>query len=191
MKWIADRSEDFLTPPMAATCRRRPSWRWRPTARSWPAPALRWQHRRLRHPHRRAITLMIGPWVQTSVYDIRTIDFHFKGGADEYRAHQRLPRRRPARGDLHHGATDGRGRARPASTASRCAAATSSARSRCPQEPMGQTYDTASSRRSWTRGHSLADWAGFDARAAQNRRARLLPGNLASPPSGMDRRQRV
>jgi aerobic carbon-monoxide dehydrogenase large subunit len=25
-----------------------------------------------------AITLMIGPWVQTSVYDIQTIDFHFK-----------------------------------------------------------------------------------------------------------------
>lgn len=26
-----------------------------------------------------AIALMIGPWVQTSVYDIKTIDFHFKG----------------------------------------------------------------------------------------------------------------
>ena len=26
-----------------------------------------------------AIALMIGPWVQTSVYDINTIDFHFKG----------------------------------------------------------------------------------------------------------------
>ncbi len=26
-----------------------------------------------------AISLMIGPWVQTSVYDINTIDFHFKG----------------------------------------------------------------------------------------------------------------
>ena len=26
-----------------------------------------------------AIALMIGPWVQTSVYDISTIDFHFKG----------------------------------------------------------------------------------------------------------------
>jgi aerobic carbon-monoxide dehydrogenase large subunit len=26
-----------------------------------------------------AIALMIGPWVQTSVYDIQTIDFHFKG----------------------------------------------------------------------------------------------------------------
>ena len=26
-----------------------------------------------------AISLMIGPWVQTSVYDIKTIDFHFKG----------------------------------------------------------------------------------------------------------------
>ena len=35
-----------------------------------------------------AIQLLIGPWVSTSIYDIRTVDFAFTGAADQHRAHR-------------------------------------------------------------------------------------------------------
>ena len=57
------------------------------------------------------IQLLIGPWVSTSIYDIQTIDVHIKGVLTQHDADRPVPRRRPARGDLHHRAADGRGRA--------------------------------------------------------------------------------
>ena len=57
------------------------------------------------------IQLLIGPWVSTSIYDIRTIDFDFKAVLTQHRADRRLSRRRAAGGDLHHRAADGRRRA--------------------------------------------------------------------------------
>jgi CO/xanthine dehydrogenase Mo-binding subunit len=51
--------------------------------------------------HRRVIQVLIGPWVSTSIYDIPVIDCTSRRGADATPRHRRLPRRRPARGDLH------------------------------------------------------------------------------------------
>ena len=70
------------------------------------------------------------------------------GGADEHDADRPLPRRRPARGDLHHRAADGRGgAARPASIASSCAGATSSGPSRCRTRTRWRRPTTAASSR--------------------------------------------
>jgi hypothetical protein len=55
-----------------------------------------------------AIQLLIGPWVQTSVYDIQTIDFRFQAVLQPG-AYRRVPRCRPARSHLQHRAPHGRG----------------------------------------------------------------------------------
>ena len=43
------------------------------------------------------IQLLIGPWVSTSIYDIRTIDFQFDAVLTHTRAARRLSRRRDVR----------------------------------------------------------------------------------------------
>ena len=57
------------------------------------------------------IQLLIGPWVSTSIYDIRPDRHPHPRGAHAYRADRRVSRRRPSRGDLPDRAPDGRGRA--------------------------------------------------------------------------------
>jgi carbon-monoxide dehydrogenase large subunit len=79
VKWIADRSEEFLS---SATGRDTESHAELALDASGRILGLRV------HAHANvgayatgtgvAIPLMVGPWVQTGVYDIQTIDFHFK-----------------------------------------------------------------------------------------------------------------
>ena len=112
-----------------------------------------------------AISLMIGPWVQTSVYDIKTIDFHFKGV---------LTNTAPI------GAYRGAGRPEAIFIIERLI--DEAARligidrielrrrnfiqpSQMPYtNPMAQVYDSGKFEQVMNQGLLLADWAGFDAR---------------------------
>ena len=127
VKWQADRSEEFLS--AIARPRRRQPRRARARRRRQGAGAAR----RTRcanvgayaTPAGVAIQLLIGPWVSTSIYDIRPIDLHLQAVLTNTDADRRLSRRRPARGDLPHRAADRRGGARDAaSIRPSCAAAT-------------------------------------------------------------------
>ncbi|RYF33626.1 MAG: xanthine dehydrogenase family protein molybdopterin-binding subunit [Comamonadaceae bacterium] len=114
-----------------------------------------------------AIQLLIGPWVQTSVYDIQTIDFHFKAV---------LTNTAPT------GAYRGAGRPEAIYTMERLMdeAARQTGIDRIelrrrnfvrPEQmpyknPMAQTYDTGQFEKVMDQGLALADWTGFEARAA-------------------------
>ncbi|MDQ0570158.1 carbon-monoxide dehydrogenase large subunit [Variovorax paradoxus] len=116
-----------------------------------------------------AIQLLIGPWVQTSVYDIQTIDFHFKAV---------LTNTAPT------GAYRGAGRPEAIFTIERLMdeAARQTGIDRValrrrnfirPEQmpyknPMAQTYDTGKFESVMDQALALADWQGFDARAAES-----------------------
>lgn len=118
-----------------------------------------------------AIQLLIGPWVQTSVYDIQTIDFHFKAV---------LTNTAPT------GAYRGAGRPEAIYTMERLMdeAARQTGIDRIairrrnfirPEQmpyknPMAQTYDTGQFEKVMDQGLALADWQGFEARAAASAR---------------------
>ena len=117
-----------------------------------------------------AIQLLIGPWVQTSVYDIQTIDFHFKAV---------LTNTAPT------GAYRGAGRPEAIFTMERLM--DEAARqigvdrielrrrnfiqpSQMPYtNPMGQTYDSGKFESVMHQALALADWNGFEARAEQSK----------------------
>ena len=119
-----------------------------------------------------AIQLLIGPWVQTSVYDIQTIDFHFKAV---------LTNTAPT------GAYRGAGRPEAIFIIERLMdeAARQTGIDRVelrrrnfirPEQmpynnPMGQVYDTGAFESIMDQGLALADWSGFDARAAASAKA--------------------
>ncbi|MET3440865.1 carbon-monoxide dehydrogenase large subunit [Variovorax paradoxus] len=118
-----------------------------------------------------AIQLLIGPWVQTSVYDIQTIDFHFKAV---------LTNTAPT------GAYRGAGRPEAIFTIERLMdeAARQTGIDRValrrrnfirPEQmpyknPMAQTYDTGKFESVMDQALALADWQGFEARAAESTR---------------------
>lgn len=124
-----------------------------------------------------AIQLLIGPWVQTSVYDIQTIDFHYKAV---------LTNTAPT------GAYRGAGRPEAIFTIERLMdeAARQTGIDRVelrrrnfirPEQmpyknPMGQTYDTGAFESIMNQGLAQADWSGFDARAAASAKAGKLRG---------------
>lgn len=113
-----------------------------------------------------AIQLLIGPWVQTSVYDIPVIDFHFKAVMNN---------------TAPTGAYRGAGRPEAIYTMERLMdeAARQTGIDRVelrrrnfirPEQmpyknPMGQVYDTGQFEKVMDQGLQLADWQGFDARA--------------------------
>ncbi|ABE45303.1 xanthine dehydrogenase family protein molybdopterin-binding subunit [Polaromonas sp. JS666] len=123
------------------------------------------------------IQLMIGPWVQTSVYDIQTIDFHFRAV---------LTNTAPT------SAYRGAGRPEAIFTIERLMdeAARQTGIDRIElrrrnfiqptqmpyKNPMGQTYDTGRFESVMDQALVLADWQGFDARAAESARRGLLRG---------------
>jgi carbon-monoxide dehydrogenase large subunit len=114
-----------------------------------------------------AIQLLLGPWVQTSVYDIQTIDFHYKAV---------LTNTAPT------GAYRGAGRPEAIFIIERLMdeAARQTGIDRVelrrrnfirPEQmpyksPMAQVYDTGAFESIMDQGLVLADWSGFDARAA-------------------------
>ena len=116
------------------------------------------------------IQLMIGPWVQTSVYDIQTIDFHFKAV---------LTNTAPT------GAYRGAGRPEAIFIMERlmdeAARQTGIDRvelrrrnfiqpSQMPyKNPMAQVYDTGNFESVMDQALTLADWTGFDTRAAESK----------------------
>ena len=129
-----------------------------------------------------AIQLLIGPWVQTSIYDIGTIDFEF-------------------RAVLTHTATTGayRGAGRPEAiyiterlmdaAARRLGIDQTELRRRNMIRPgqmpyrnaMGQTYDSGRFESIMDQALALADWTGFDARAAESKaRGRLRGRGIAT-----------
>ena len=124
-----------------------------------------------------AIQLLIGPWVQTSVYDIQTIDFDFKAV---------LTNTAPT------GAYRGAGRPEAIFNIERLMdeAARQTGIDRVelrrrnfirPEQmpyknPMGQTYDTGKFEHVMDQGLALADWNGFAARAADSKARGKLRG---------------
>ncbi len=129
-----------------------------------------------------AIQLLIGPWVQTSIYDIGTIDFEF-------------------RAVLTHTATTGayRGAGRPEAiyiterlmdaAARRLGIEQTELRRRNMIRPgqmpyrnaMGQTYDSGCFESIMDQALALADWDRFDARAAESKaRGRLRGRGIAT-----------
>ena len=124
-----------------------------------------------------AIQLMIGPWVQTSVYDIQTIDFHFTAVMTN-----------TAPTSAYRGA----GRPEAIFTMERLMdeAARQTGIDRIElrrrnfigpdqmpyKNPMGQTYDSGQFERVMDQALALADWPGFVARAAESKQRGLLRG---------------
>ena len=124
-----------------------------------------------------AIQILIGPWVQTSVYDITTIDFHFKAV---------LTNTAPT------GAYRGAGRPEAIFIMERLMdeAARQTGIDRVelrrrnfikPEQmpyknQMGQTYDTGKFEHVMNQGLELADWNGFEARAADSKKRGVLRG---------------
>lgn len=116
-----------------------------------------------------AIQLLIGPWVQTSVYDIQTVDFHFRAVLTN---------------TMPTSAYRGAGRPEAIFTMERLMdeAARQTGMDRIelrrrnfiqPQQmpytnPMGQVYDTGKFESVMDQALVLADWSGFDARAAES-----------------------
>jgi carbon-monoxide dehydrogenase large subunit len=124
-----------------------------------------------------AIQLLIGPWVQTSVYDIQTIDFHFQAV---------LTHTAPT------GAYRGAGRPEAIYTIERLMdeAARQTGIDRIElrrrnfiqpaqmpyTNPMQQTYDSGNFESVMDQALQLADWRGFDARTAESKRRGRLRG---------------
>ncbi|MBT2300043.1 xanthine dehydrogenase family protein molybdopterin-binding subunit [Variovorax paradoxus] len=178
VKWVADRSEEFLS-----------SWHGRDIearaelALDASGKILGLRIRTLANVGAYAggtgvaIQLLIGPWVQTSVYDIQTIDFHF---------HAVLTHTAPT------GAYRGAGRPEAIYTIERLMdeAARQTGIDRIElrrrnfiqpaqmpyTNPMQQTYDTGKFESVMDQAQQLADWRGFDARAAESKRQGKLRG---------------
>jgi carbon-monoxide dehydrogenase large subunit len=123
------------------------------------------------------IQLMIGPWVSTSVYDIQTIDVYVEGvltnttptgpyrGAGRPEAIYTIERLIDAaarQSGIDPVELRRRNMVRPAQMPY--------------QNAMGKTYDTGQFESVMNQGVALADWNGFEVRAAESRRRGRLRG---------------
>ena len=128
------------------------------------------------------IQLLIGPWVQTSIYDIRTVDFHFQAV---------LTNEAPT------GAYRGAGRPEAIYIIERLFDAAAREMKLDPAElrrrncvrpeqmpytnAMGQTYDSGRFEQVLVGGLRLAEWSGYEARRSQSKaRGQLRGRGLAS-----------
>ena len=140
------------------------------------------------------IQLLIGPWVSTSIYDIRHDRLRIQGGAHQHRADRRLSRRRPARGDLHHRAADRRRRAPDRHRPGRAAPPQPDpARADAVHERDGARPTTAATSTSiLDQALALADWNGLRGARGRIARTRGPPArSRARHVPRMDRRQRL
>ena len=118
-----------------------------------------------------AIQLLIGPWVQTSVYDIQTIDFHFKavltntasvgayrgaGRPEAIYIMERLMDEAARQTGIDRVALRRRNMIRPEQMPYK--------------NPMAQVYDSGRFEHVMDQGLALADWDGFAAREAESAR---------------------
>jgi len=123
------------------------------------------------------IQLLIGPWVQTSVYDIQTIDFHFKavltntsptgayrgaGRPEAIFSIERLMDEAARQTGIDRVALRRRNFIAPAQMPYK--------------NQMGQTYDCGQFESIMDQAMVLADWSGFAARAADSAQRGLLRG---------------
>lgn len=124
-----------------------------------------------------AIQLLIGPWVQTSVYDIQTIDFHFKavltntastaayrgaGRPEAIYIIERLMDEAARQIGMDRVALRRKNFIQP---------------SQMPyQNPMAQLYDVGNFESIMNQGLALADWNGFAAREADSKARGKLRG---------------
>jgi carbon-monoxide dehydrogenase large subunit len=123
------------------------------------------------------IQLLIGPWVQTSVYDIQTIDFHFKavltntsptgayrgaGRPEAIFSMERLMDEAARQTGIDRVALRRRNFIAPAQMPY--------------TNPMGQTYDCGQFESIMDQALVLADWAGFAERSADSAKRGLLRG---------------
>ncbi len=123
------------------------------------------------------IQLLIGPWVQTSVYDIQTIDFHFQavltntsptgayrgaGRPEAIFSMERLMDEAARQTGIDRVALRRRNFIAPAQMPYK--------------NPMGQTYDCGQFEAIMDQALVLADWSGFAARAAGSAQRGLLRG---------------
>ena len=117
-----------------------------------------------------AIPLMIGPWVQTSVYHVPVIDFHFKavmcncapvgayrgaGRPESIYLMERLMDEAARQCGIDRVELRRRNFVRPGQMPYK--------------NPMGQVYDVGEFEKIMDEGLALADWSGFEARAAQSK----------------------
>ena len=173
VKWVADRSEEFVS-----SCHGRDIESQAELALDASGKILALRVKNLANVGAYAtgtgvaIQLLIGPWVQTSIYDIQTVDFHFKAV---------LTNTAPT------GAYRGAGRPEAIFTIERLMdeAARQTGIDRIelrrrnfiqPEQmpyknAMGQTYDTGAFESIMEQGLALADWNGFEARAAASAKA--------------------
>jgi carbon-monoxide dehydrogenase large subunit len=129
-----------------------------------------------------AIQLLIGPWVLSSIYDIQTVDFHFKavltntaptgayrgaGRPESIYIIERLMDAAARQLGIDGAELRRRNMIRPEQMPS--------------TNPMGQVYDTGQFEKVLDQGLALADWSGFEARAAQSRaRGRVRGRGIAT-----------
>ncbi|MBP6647062.1 MAG: xanthine dehydrogenase family protein [Burkholderiaceae bacterium] len=124
-----------------------------------------------------AIQLLIGPWVQTSVYDIQTIDFQFKavltntastgayrgaGRPEAIHIMERLMDEAARQTGIDRVALRRRNFIQPEQMPYK--------------NPMAQVYDTGKFEQVMDKGLVLADWNGFAAREAQSKQRGKLRG---------------
>ena len=178
LKWVADRSEEFL-----ATSHGRDVQTQAEMALAADGKILALRLRGLANVGAYAtgtgvaIQLLIGPWVQTSVYDIPLIDFHFKavltnmaptgayrgaGRPEAIFAMERLMDEAARQTGIDRIALRRRNFIRP---------------EQMPYtNPMGQVYDSGRFEHVMNQALALADWEGFAARAAQSKARGLVRG---------------
>jgi carbon-monoxide dehydrogenase large subunit len=178
VKWIADRSEEFLSAGAGRDQRARAE-----LALDREGRILGLRLHTLANTGAYAtgtglaIPLMVGPWVQTSVYHVPVIDFHLQGvmtntaptgayrGAGRPEAiyiMERLMDEAARQTGIDRVALRRRNFIRP---------------DQMPyKNPMGQVYDVGEFEKIMEEGLDLADWSGFEARAAQSKAQGKLRG---------------
>ena len=124
-----------------------------------------------------AIQALIGPWVQTSVYDIQTIDFRYQavmtntaptgayrgaGRPEAIHIMERLMDEAARQTGIDRIALRRRNFIQPEQMPYK--------------NPMGQVYDTGRFEHVMNQGLALADWSGFEARAADSKKRGLMRG---------------
>ena len=124
-----------------------------------------------------AIQALIGPWVQTSVYDIQTIDFRYRavitntaptgayrgaGRPEAIHIMERLMDEAARQIGMDRIALRRRNFIQPEQMPYK--------------NPMAQVYDTGRFEHVMNQGLALADWSGFEARAADSKKRGLMRG---------------
>ena len=178
VKWVADRSEEFISAAHGRDLQTKAELALDATGKIL---ALRVASKANVGAYPTgtgaAIQLMIGPWVQTSVYDIQTIDFHFKAvltntsPTGAYRGAGR-PEAIFSMERLMDEAARQIGIDRIALRRRNFIAPTQMPY----KNPMGQTYDCGQFEAIMDQAMVLADWSGFAARAEDSAKRGLVRG---------------